>query len=270
MTEIAIATWNLHQAVDRRRANIEATWRYLSDEARPTVALIQEADATQDAPGGTRASRADDVRYETQVVAYAGRLESLPDVATRYSSRTSFGVTPTVPATFAAARVVDLPGVEPFVAVSFYGRMAPLYAQIGVLRAVADLIPLFDSHQYNRRIVLGGDLNVFDQARDRVGRERWKAILQLVESLGLVNLLKLTQPERGPLAGCPCRQPDCWHVETFRHRARRSDTPSYWTTDYLFATRDLADRLLGLEVWNDRAEVWRLSDHCPLVARFDA
>jgi hypothetical protein len=100
-------------------------------------------------------------------------------------------------------------------------------------------------------------------------RGRWKAILGLLESLGLINLLKATQGQRGPLPGCPCREVDCWHVETFRHRNRRTSDAGYFTTDYLFATPELADRLIGFEVWNDRPEVWELSDHCPIVAQFD-
>ena len=135
---------------------------------------------------------------------------------------------------------------------------------------MADLIPLFDDPRHNRKVVLGGDLNAYDQSNDKVERGRWQAILALVESLGLVNLLKLTQPERGPLSGCPCVESACWHVETFRHLSRSADNPGYFTNDHLFATKDLADRLVRLEVWGtDRLEVWKLSDHCPLVAHFD-
>lgn len=271
MTEITVATWNLHQGVDKRAENIAATWRYLEREVRPTVALVQEAFAKSipETAGGNFYWPAGEVSYETALVAYAGSLDPLPDVITRYSTRRSFAIRPTIPATFAAAKVVGVPDVEPFVAISFYGRMAPLYAQTGVLRAVADLIPLFDAPELNRRIVLGGDLNVYDQTRDRAMRERWKAILAMVEALGLVNLLKRTRADRAPAPGCPCEEPDCWHVETFRHRNRRDDTPGYFTTDYLFATEELAARLTALEVWGDRPEVWALSDHCPLVARFD-
>jgi endonuclease/exonuclease/phosphatase family metal-dependent hydrolase len=271
MTEISVATWNLHQAVDKRAENIGATWRYLEREVRPTIALVQEATVIPETPGGQVASRADDVGYATAVVGYGARLERLPEVTTRYSRRHAFVISPRVPATFAVAQVVDLPDdVEPFVAISLYGRMAPLYAQTGVLRAVADLIPLFDAPAFNRRIVLGGDLNVYDQTSDKVMRGRWKAILAIVESLGLVNLLKVTQPDRGPRPGCPCREPSCWHVETFHHRNAPAGREGYFTTDYLFASRDLADRLIRpLEVWGGtRPEVWELSDHCPLVARF--
>jgi len=251
---------------------IAATWRYLEEEVRPTVALVQEARIIPETRGGHFASRADDVGDATAVVGYGARLERLPDVTTRYSRRHTFAISPRVPATFAVARVVDLrDDVQPFVAISLYGRMAPLYAQTGVLRAVADLIPLFDTPAYNRRIVLGGDLNVYDQTSDKVMRGRWKAILAIVVSLGLVNLLKLTQSDRGAQPGCPCREPACWHVETFRHVNAPTDRSGYFTTDYLFASKDLADRLIRpLEVWGGtRPEVWKLSDHCPLVARFD-
>lgn len=271
MTAVSVATWNLHQAIDRRPDNIAATWSYLEREVRPTVALVQEAFAKSipNNPGRSFYWPAGVVQYETAVVAYAGELEPLPDVVTRYSTRTRFAIKPSVPATLSIARVVDVADVEPFVAISFYGRMAPLYAQTGVLRAVADIIPLFDSGEYAKRIVLGGDLNVFDQTTDRVMRERWVAILGVVESLGLVNLLKQTRADRGPAPGCPCAAADCWHVETFRHRQRRNSAPGYFTTDYLFATKELAARLTALEVWRDRPEVWGLSDHCPVVARFD-
>jgi hypothetical protein len=252
-----------------RRDNTASTWRYLTYQIQPRVALIQEAAKTPDAPGGVIASRTISAGYETSVMAFVGRLEPLPEVVTRYSTKHRFTIAPTVPGSFAAARVVDIPDVEPFVAVSQYGIMDPLYAQVGVIRAVADLIPLFDTNGLNKRIVLGGDLNVYDQTSDRVMRGRWTAILALIESLGLVNLLKLTQPQRGPLEGCPCKRDDCWHVETFRHRNRGLDDPSYFTTDYLFASKELADRLVSLEVVNDRWEVWALSDHCPLIATFD-
>lgn|GEM_PF-1682121 len=70
-------------------------------------------------------------------------------MTTRYSSKTAFEVSPRVAGTL-AARVVDLPDVEPFVAISLYGRMAPLCAQTSVPRAVADLTPLFDAPPFNR------------------------------------------------------------------------------------------------------------------------
>ena len=268
MTQVSVATWNLHQAMDRRPANVAATQRFLEDEIRPTVALLQEVALGSETALGPFFNQAGKLPYGTAVVAYHGKLEPLPEVTTRYSAQTPFQISPCVPGTFAGARVVDLPGVEPFVAISMYGRMAPLYAQTSVLRAVADLIPLFDAPSLNRRIVIGGDLNVYDQTDDQPLKFRWGAILALIDSLGLVNLLKQTQPARGPLPGCPCKESACWHVETFRHRNHPAGKPGFFTTDYIFASPGIASRLSHLEVLS-QPEAWELSDHCPVVAHFD-
>ncbi len=270
MTAVTIASWNLHQAVDKRPANVAATWRFLAEEIQPSVALLQEVAEAADAADRLVFSQADNRGYATAVAAFEGHVVPLGPVKSRYSSRI-YDLQPRVPATFAAGRVVDIPEVDPFVAVSLYGLLEGGYAQTNFLRALADLIPLIDAPKYGRRLVLGGDLNSWDQElKDRRSVHRWRAIFAFMESLGLVNLLKLTQPVRGPLVGCPCQLADCWHVETYRViGAWQRGEPSFWTLDYMFATKELADRLTDLEIWNSRADAWALSDHCPLVARFD-
>jgi endonuclease/exonuclease/phosphatase family metal-dependent hydrolase len=274
MTDISVVTWNLHHGVDKRAASMEATWRFIRDEIRPTVAIVQEADGIPATPGGHQHSRAHDAKYETAVVGYAATVVPLAEVVSPYS-KVSFDLTPTIPGTYAIGELVDGELVDidddsPFVVVSLYGRILGGYSQMSILRAIADLVPLFDSPKYKRRIVLGGDLNAFDQPTgDRKSRRRWAILFDLFRSLGLVNLLQQTQPLRGPLAGCPCGNAACWHVETWRPASKRA-VPSLWCLDYLFATKQLADRLTRLEIWGkDRPEVWEISDHCPLVARFD-
>lgn len=261
-----VATWNLHQAVDRRPTNMAATWTFLEEDLQPTVALVQEAHRLPNTSGGSVSSRSEP-GYFTAVLGYGARVTPIEEVVTRYSRRHPFAIAPRVPGSFAAAQV-DLPDGLPMVAISLYGIMAPLYAQTGILRAIADLIPLFDTPALNKRVVLGGDMNVYDQTPDRVMRERWLAIVKLVESLGLVNLVRHTASSRRRLDICPCRADDCWHVETFRHR-RSGPNPGFFTNDYLFASPALTERLHGLDVVNDRADAWELSDHCPIVARFD-
>ena len=115
--------------------------------------------------------------------------------------------------------------------------------------------------------MLAGDLNVYDQTSDLVMKERWRAILHVVESLGLVNLAKHTRDARGPLEGCPCRDPGCYHITTFRHRSSKPGSLGFMN-DYMFASPDLADRLTSFEVI-DRPDVWEMSDHAPLVGTFD-
>lgn len=279
MTEVSVATWNLHHDFVATTVK-EAQWRSLAGLAEPrigpTVALIQEAHSVPETPGGCVVEDAPDRAFRTAVVAYAGRLEPVREVVPKYKPPRTFSLKPTVPPTHAVARVV-LPGVEPFVAVSFYGRIVQqVYAQISNLHAIADLIPLFDDPKFNKRIVLGGDLNVWNTGPgvDAIGRRRWAAILGVFESLGLVNLLERRRAEerrvgRGPMPGCRCGMGDsCYHSETWR---AKHGVPGVWCLDYLFATKEMADRMTGtVEVWGElHPEVWDLSDHCPLVARFD-
>jgi hypothetical protein len=258
---------------------LRGEWRSLAGLAEPriapTVALIQEAISLADAPAQRVVEGADDRRFKTAVVAYDGALEPVVEARSKFDPA-PFSLKPSVPLTHAVARVVGLDGVEPFVAVSMYGRIMRGYAQTSVLRAIADLIPLFDGPLPKKRIVLGGDLNVWNNGNgvDATGRRRWAAILDAVESLGFVNLLEKRSVEerrvgRGPMPGCRCAMGDrCYHVETWRAKL---GVPGVWCLDYLFATKEMADRLTGpVEVWGElHPEVWDLSDHCPLVARFD-
>lgn len=274
MTEVSVATWNLHQGVDKHADHMAATWRYLEDKIQPIVALVQEAHGEiPPTPGGSISEEADDLgrwSYRTAVVAYEGRLEPMRETRSKYAKGRAYPLRLAVPASHAVARV-ELADQEPLVVASLYGRILEGYSQTSILRVIADLIPLFDTPLHRRRMVVGGDLNAFNTGPrvDDVSRERWAAILELFRSLGLVNLLEKTQAERGPLPGCRCGMGnDCYHVETWR---AIHGVPGVWCLDYLFATADLAARLKRpLEIWGvDRPEVWNLSDHCPLVARFD-
>ena len=59
MTDVSVATWNLHHAVVKNTDQRAATWRYLKEEIRPTIALIQEAAGDiPTTPGGNTSERA--------------------------------------------------------------------------------------------------------------------------------------------------------------------------------------------------------------------
>lgn len=276
MAAVSVVTWNLHQGFLPAGTAREAL-SFLETEVRPTVALIQEAIPRYRpvAAGGAVWCESDDLPFETGVLGCGARIEALSEAIPKYKPYPAFPLTPTTRPTHAVARVIPPDGMKPFVAISLYGRiMRKVFAQTSILDAISDLIPLFDDPRYNDRIVIGGDLNIFNNGPrvDAVSRERWAAILDLFKSLGLVNLLEKTQGDRGPLPGCLCRMEDeCYHVETWR---ANKAVPGVWCLDYLFATREMADRMTGtLDVWATlRPEVWRvwqLSDHCPVGVRFD-
>ncbi len=276
MPEISVATWNLHHGVDHRPERMAGTWGFLREVITPTVALIQEADGVPETDGDAVISPSGHPRrrFETAVVGYTGRVQHISEATSRYAKTRPVPIGPTTPLTHAAALVTP-PDADPFAAVSLYGIIDP-YSQASVLRALADLMPLLDDPVLGRRLVIGGDLNAYDNgpSADAASRARWAVIFELFRSLGLVNLLerrRATQRWEGlpPVPRCRCGRGDaCFHVETWRS-ARGSI--GFWCLDYLFATKELEQHLVGeIEVWGEtHPEVWGLSDHCPLVARFD-
>jgi exonuclease III len=142
-----------------------------------------------------------------------------------------------------------------------YGMFDAGYADTTMHRILSDLTPLLDGPLW-RRIVMGGDLNVSTQTHGGQ-RKRDDTVFKRLESLGLVDLLAENKPERVALTDCWCDEKGrCQHVQTHRHS--KSELP--WHNDYLFASKDLADRLEScapVPVWD-----WTLSDHRPVVAAF--
>lgn len=112
-------------------------------------------------------------------------------------------------------------------------------------------------------MVLGGDLNLSTQL-PAPWRAYQRNAFERIELFGLVDLTAAAA--LGPLAGCPCDDDPCRHVQTQDHA--RSKVP--WQNDYLFATKRLATQLRGCEVICPQDEEGVLSDHRVVVARFDA
>ena len=96
-------------------------------------------------------------------------------------------------------------------------------------------------------------------------RARDATVFARLEAVGLTDLLAANKPAREPLKHCWCDDAGtdrCHHVHT--HKPSNSERP--WNNDYLFASRELAARLIScgpVSPWD-----WALSDHCPVIARF--
>ncbi len=131
-----------------------------------------------------------------------------------------------------------------------------------MFRIVADLIPLFDSSD-GKRVVLGGDFNVTDAIRgDATVLPRWRAILNAVESLGLVNLAKVAPNRPPPIPGCLCAEEECFHLHTYTWGGNQGTQ-----LDWLYATPDLAKHCTRIRL--DHEVFGELSDHAPIVADFN-
>ena len=148
---------------------------------------------------------------------------------------------------------LTVPRIQPIALVSVYALWdGPVVGN--VLRAVANLLPLFDSPD-GSRVILGGDLNIGTATTDPRHLARGHAALDAVRSLGLVDAKSLVSSKPLPLADCPCRRPaDCDHLAT-------------WGTseiDHLFVSPSLAGQVVGLALDPDAVSDG-LSDHVPLI-----
>jgi endonuclease/exonuclease/phosphatase family metal-dependent hydrolase len=153
------------------------------------------------------------------------------------------------PGTLALA-AFDVPGVGSVLAVSLYGKLR--YAAQSVLRAASDLLPIFQA-EVGRHVVLAGDLNMHTAVNDEGIRSRTMHILGLLESFGLCDLVRDAKMKglltHGAAPG-PCKYQPCSHVRTHRHS--RHEREAIGSIDYMFATLELAARLMSLVVMNGR------------------
>jgi len=246
-----VAAWNLHR---RPQA-----WSYLLDELRPDVALLQEVAPPVDSGAlFRRGGIGDNRRWGSAIHARDIQLDELHEVRSRHS-KSPTSLHGTWPGTVVVA--VGEPELsEPVTFVSVYGLIDQGYAITTVHRILSDLTPLLDT-EHGRRLVVGGDLNCSTQLGPP-DRERHRNLFERFASLGLVDLLATVAGNREPVAGCPCEDDPCRHVQTHRHPNSRVP----WQDDYLFATEALARQLDSCEVLETP---WELSDHRPVVAAFD-
>jgi hypothetical protein len=168
------------------------------------------------------------------------------------------------PGTWIATRVSPSPDTE-VTAVALYGLLDE-FSDASVHRSLSEISPLLDDRRYRKRVLIGGDLNTGTQwLPSDPFLKRDANVLERFEALGLVDCLAAMRPP-GRLPGCTCGFGDaCTHTRT-RYAARWPDVP--YQTDYLWASRDLADRLTSCEALATD-EWFALSDHAPIVAEFD-
>lgn len=261
---VSIGTWNMDhwkRSVQQRKD----AWEYLESRADADIMLLQESGVPTGLPRTRFVHRelAGNRPWGSAVVAFSDagdlELEEIDAVRSKYSSR-RFSMLGSNPGTIIVARV-DFPGIGLITCISVYGAIN-VYAQTTMFRIVADLIPLFDSSD-GKRVVLGGDFNVTDAIRgDSTVLPRWRAILNAVESLGLVNLATVA-PNRPPsIPGCLCSEEKCFHLHTYTWGGNQRTQ-----LDWLYATPDLAKHCTRIRL--DHEVFGKLSDHAPIVADFN-
>jgi exonuclease III len=270
-----VVTWNMSHW--EQRGKVSAQWDHLAS-LEPDVALLQEAahptgvaTSWKFVPGAPWTID-EDRPWGSGVASPEWLIKPITNAKTVHGAHEFQLIADDYYRGALAVAELEVPELGRVAVASVYALMKPYYAQTTLLRMVADLIPLFDARGYDH-YVLGGDLNVHTQVKDVDDLRRYQAILAAIESLGLVNCFKQVTGHRPPLAGCPCHEEVCYHARTHLH-GTHVGTPKEAVgghNDYVFASPRLAECVTAIQVEGDyNADIWKLSNHCPVIVDFDA
>jgi endonuclease/exonuclease/phosphatase family metal-dependent hydrolase len=263
-----IATWNMNHW--RTPAETRArTWAYLDEVIRPDVALVQEVTPLERhvrrvwRDGGIGGQG-----WGSAIVSYGADVTSVKSVRSLYGDQ-EMDLLRTHPGSVAIGQVRTTDGLL-VTLFSIYGKWDSGYSNTTVHRILSDIVPLLENQRHCRYAAVAGDLNIGTNWR---GSEYYirqdQNLLDRFAALGLIDCIdKMLPTDRGRLAGCSCALGDgCRHVRTQKH-TQYPESPIQ--TDYIFATAALAGRLKYGDALNQDETIWEFSDHCPLVAEFDA
>lgn len=270
-----IVSWNMNRVARKKEAHAEA-WRFLRDELRADLALVQEA-SPEPHLGPMVYQPIDRRQYNwgSAVVALAPGLRirgrERPSLAECYLTPPKLGQIPdSHPGASAVADVMDAAGAVLFTAVSLYGQWevipgAPDDSTSRLHRMLSDLTTLFVGAD-RPPVVLAGDLNISTQwVRPEKLAQRVSAAFARITAFGLVDCLAHPKATRPDLPSCPCRIAGCKHVQTVLSQGSVNLDPVQ--LDYAYVSESLVGALESCNVQRDRAS--QLSDHFPIVVELN-
>jgi endonuclease/exonuclease/phosphatase family metal-dependent hydrolase len=247
---LRVVTWNMNYCF--RKHQVDQAWAYLRS-LEVDVALLQESPRPREAEGAIWHEAV--AGWGTAVIVRNGLAwHEVPSVPLAGSERIPPGHLERSERGAWAAANVEIPGLGTITAVSVYGLLTKLgngttYSTSSVQRTLSDLTPVLDVPRSRTHVIMAGDLNVSPQipAPDMGAHI---AILDRISAFGLVDCLAATHDGL---------------VRTYRHRNQPTSKP--WQLDWVFAAPKL--KLLSCEPLDDE-KAWALSDHCPVLAEFEA
>lgn len=213
-----VVAWNMGR---RHRA---AAWRYLLDDLKPDLALIQEASLPPDGSqrGNVLHGRAYAAHtWGSAIYVREGSVRELPLPAEHRG--------------WLMAAEIEVPGAEPMVAISVHARILDGYVRPNLDRAFEAVEPLLRE----RSFVLGGDLNLSRKYDTVYGTSHHTEFLDGLATRGFFDCVRKFHPQE---------------QRTFWGRTKHD-----YQNDHLFVSDDLAARVDGCAIV-DRAQ----SDHSPL------
>ena len=268
-------TWNMDYW--RRNESLrQIAWDFL-ENSKIDIALLQESRPTGHGKSivfqesGIIDSRKGEPRYlgwGSSIVSFGPPIKEIDNSSSPFS-QTPAPLTRTFPGSVA---IGEIQIEKPIIVISMYGLIDRGYAETTVHRILSDLTPLIDRRN-GKRIIIAGDLNIttqwsskhksFLRGRHEECLKRDRNLFERFEILGFKNVVK--NKDNKPLKDCECNDGiNCRHVQTQRH----SHSKFPWQNDYIFLSEDL--RKLDYQVHViDQEEIWKLSNHCPIIIEFN-
>lgn len=270
MDELKVIVWNMHQkrgnwSCLKSGADLEAAIHLLCEAPRPPRHM--------EAVGQWRTIGLDDAlpldkpvkrEWSTAVASSLHRVTYITDARTDrvYEVPQPLPFKPSRPGTWTAAQVEV--GGRLITAIAVYGLMDE-WSDASVHRSLSELSPIFDHEDYNKFVVLGGDLNIYANPGPQTPyRRRMIAVVDRINAYGLTDCLTGLRPERlDGLVDCLCGDAECkTHWRTFR---RSSEAPGKAIQeDYLFASEAMISHPYECEALGFDHD----SDHAPIQATF--
>ena len=183
--------------------------------------------------------------------------------------------------TIAAARITPKDGsMEPFIAVSMYGRwLSPhssvgsswIYGDASAHRIISDFSAFIGrENPGTHRIVASGDLNLFygfGDNGDPYWEARYRSVFDRMNAIGLEFVGPQAPNGRQAEARLPGEPPDSRNVVTYYTRSRNPTTADNRQLDFAFASRGFHESI-NVRALNEVDE-WGPSDHCRILIEFD-
>jgi len=262
----SVVVWNMNEAGSRK----PRAWALL-DEMLADISLVNEASIPKERSNGyfrggeaTHGLDPKDRDWASAVLSPHELNDFADDVSTTGPHRAPFANARPGSWTAVLAPIAKVGNVT---AIALYGLLDER-SDASVHRSLSDLTPLFENRRYNKRLVLGGDLNSWTGwPAGSPSLARDESIFQRIAAFGLVDCLVAnpTRDNRGRLQDCPCSfGPECRHTRT---RIDRQHPEIPYQMDYLFASPALAERLVKCEALDLGSD--SPSDHFPIRATFE-
>ena len=183
--------------------------------------------------------------------------------------------------TIAAARVTPRDvSIEPFIAVSMYGRWIEShasvktawsfgYADASVHRIISDL-SAFIGHEnsHRHRIVAAGDLNIlygYGDGGHTYWEARYRTVFERMTAIGMEFVGPQAPNGRQAKTAATGEPADSRNVVTFYLPGKTPETASNNQLDYVFASRGFHEGITVRAM--NSVEEWGASDHCRLLIK---